>query len=738
MFHKAKPGLWLVFTFGLLLGCRGLPARPIALPASPSGVVVSLDAATGAYQIVTRAPAWTFAGTTGTALTGVKRGSGHDRIGDYDELTFRWTATVPLSGSIRSYKTRPAVLFSLTNAQAMANPQTPFPNFTTFPSNLHPMSYGDSVFSPHHFDLEQTSTPWVLFDDAANTVVVSSAGHFMVSKMVGDGKTSLGNDLNAKLLTVPADFTRQVLLVAGPGIGATIDVWGRALSDLYGKARPANDADPLLKYFGYWTDNGADYYYNYDPALGYAGTLAAVRRQYQQEKIPLAYLQLDSWWYQKSLAGPDGKLGTPKNPKLPHENWNRYGGTLDYSASPALFPNGLAPFQKSLGLPLVVHARWIDPESPYHKAYKISGVAPIDPRWWDDRTAYLSANGVLCYEQDWLNEIFAHSPDMASTPDAGDAFTDNMARASKAKKMSLQYCMATPRFFLQGAKYDNLTTIRASGDRFERGKWNDFVYTSALASALGIWPWADVFKSGETENLLLATLSAGPVGTGDALGKESKANILRAVRTDGVIVKPDAPLVPTDASVLADARGEHTPLVAWTHTDHGALRTAYVFAFTRKGDDTGFQVSPAALGLTSPVWVYDAFTQTARMLPAGQSYRSTVGPTGSSYLIIAPVTRSGIALLGDADKFVSMGRQRITAVQDAPGKLSATVAFAADEPSVTLHGQAPSAPRVTVNGGKASPISYDAATQHFTVAVSPAPEQRAVTVTFSHTAAKRD
>ena len=39
-----------------------------------------------------------------------------------------------------------------------------------------------------------------------------------------------------------------------------------------------------------------------------------------------------------------------------------------------------------------------------------------------------------------------------------------------------------------------------------------------LASALGEWPWTDVFMSSETSNLLLSTLSASMVGVGDALG----------------------------------------------------------------------------------------------------------------------------------------------------------------------------------------------------------------------------
>lgn len=712
-------------------GCRGVPARPITLPSSAAGVTVSLDAATGAYRVVTRAPAWAFAGTVGAALSDVKRKSGHDKIGDFEELTFRWTAAVPFTGAIRNYKNRPAVLFAVSYARAAANPKTPFPNFTTFPPDLHPMSYADGVFSPHRFGLEQTSTPYVLFDDRANAAVISSANHFLISKMVGDARTSLGSDLNGKLAQIPAGFTHRTLLVAGPGIGQTLETWGRALTDLYGKNRPPNDADPLLKRFGYWTDNGADYYYNYDPVRGYAGTLTALREQYKRENIPLGYLQLDSWWYSKSLAGPDGKLGGPKNPRLPPETWNRSGGALDYSASPALFPNGLAPFQKALDLPLVVHARWIDPASPYRQNYRISGVAATDPRWWDDRSAYLAANNIFCYEQDWLNEIYAHSPEFASTVGAGDAFTDNMARATRGKKMTLQYCMATPRFFLQGAKYENLTTIRTSGDRFERGKWNDFVYTSALASALGMWPWADVFKSPETENMLLATLSAGPVGTGDALGKESRTNIMRSVRADGVIIKPDTPLVPTDASILADARAEHTPLVAWTHTDHAALRTAYVFAFTRKGDGAGVTFSPSALGLTGPVWVYDVAARAARLLPPGQSYETTVGPTGTCYSIVAPVTESGLAFLGDLDKFVPTGKTRIPRIKEGPGGLTATVAFAAGESSVTLHGYAPSAPAVTVTGGQAGPVVYAAATRHFSVPVSPIAGRDTVTVTFS-------
>ena len=697
-------------------------AHAAALPPSASGVGVSVDEASGNYTVTDRSPAWTFTGSVGARLSEVTTTQGRDKVGRYQELSFQWQSDQPdhqpYRGTIRRYAARPVLLFSLTAQKAAAKLGTDFPNFTTFPQ-LHSMSYDDGAFSPHVFRLAHTATPWVLFDDKAQTAVLSPASDFIVSQMHGDAQTSLASGLNPELTGIPANFTHSTLLVIGSGIGQTVQTWGQALTDLSGKARPTQDAGRVLKYLGYWTDNGAHYYYNYDKTLGYAGTLLALRRQYQQEKIPIRYLQLDSWWYQKTRTSPEGKPGGPKNASLPEGTWNAYGGTLDYSASPDLFPSGLAAFQTQLGLPLVVHARWIDPASAYHKDYKISGVAPVDPRWWDDRTAYLKDNDVVCYEQDWLSAIYPNSPEMARTLGVGAAFADNMAQATRQEGQTMQYCMATPRFFLQGAKYGNLTTIRTSGDRLERSKWNDFVYTSQLAYAIGSWPWTDVFMSTETDNLLLATLSAGPVGTGDALGNESRDNLLRAVRADGVIVKPDVPLLPTDASVMADAAQMHTPLVAATYTDRGAGRTAYVFAFTRKGDGSAVSFAPAALGVTGPCYVYNGFDKTARRLGAGEAYSDTLGTEGRAFYEIAPVTASGIALLGDAGMFVGTGRQRLPTVKNTPGGLSATVVFAAGETAVTLHGYAAALPHATVTGGTAGPVQFDPATGHFTVTVSP-------------------
>src|SRR6476659_2786231 len=180
----------------------------------------------------------------------------------------------------------------------------------------------------------------------------------------------LVSGISADVEDIPPGFVAMSALVIAPGINRAFETWGRFLTDLAGKKRPANDADFSLKYLGYWTDHGARYYYRFEEALGYVGTLLNVREQFQTMKIRLGYVQLDSWFYQKGHEGSwksDDPLG---------------GGTYLYGASSELFPDGLRAFQKQLGLPLIAHNRWIDERSPYREKYAMSGNVTTDRRLW--------------------------------------------------------------------------------------------------------------------------------------------------------------------------------------------------------------------------------------------------------------------------------------------------------------------------------------------------------------------
>ena len=320
----------------------------------------------------------------------------------------------------------------------------------------------------------------------------------------------------------------------------------------------------------------------------------------------MGYVQLDSWFYPKGREGrwkSADRLG---------------GGTYLYEASQELFPDGLAAFQRTLGLPLIVHNRWIDDNSPYRTEYVISGNVSIDPRLWARWMRYLRAAGVRTYEQDWLSGPAVPARDLGS----GELFMDAMAEAARKEGIALQYCMPLPRHFLQGTRYSNLLTIRTSGDRFKKEHWTSFLFNGRLASALGEWPWTDVFMSSETSNLLLSTLSASMVGVGDAIGSFDWEKLSRVVRADGVIVKPDDSIVPLDASYIEQANDRRRPSIA--SAAHAPWKLGHVIRFCICPGNQGREGSflAGALGYEGPVYAYNYFEkQGAYLQPSGIRHR---------------------------------------------------------------------------------------------------------------------
>ncbi|HEY3413036.1 MAG TPA: hypothetical protein VGM51_08260 [Armatimonadota bacterium] len=696
------------------------------LPASSSGVAVDLEAATGRYTVTSNKPDFTFSGKLSAAPSNVTTKSGRDSAGRYDEISFQWMQDGRIDGSIRRYRDRPIALFTWRTGEANQASPIAFPSFTEIPQGLNVLSYRDVNFSPFAFAPEKGSTPWVLFDGNGNTAVVSPAANFMTASMTGDAKSEITCAIDARVANLPKGFTHKTMLAFGQGINATWEAWGKGLTDFVGVKRPAYDADFYLKHLGYWTDNGAAYYYNYDKALGYEGTLLAVRDEMQRLGIPIRYVQLDSWWYQKTTVnykGEDEKK--PKVASLPEGTWNAYGGLTKYEAHPFVFPDGLDGFHSKVGMPLATHNRWIDVKSPYREKYDIPGLQSTDPKYWEEIIGYIARSGVKMYEQDWLNYTWDYSPRFHTEPYTAAAFLTAMAKACANHGLTMQYCMAQPRFFLQGATYPNLTNIRVSDDRFDRGKWERFLYTSRFASALGEWPWVDTYMSKERDNMLLATLSAGLVGFGDFMGQESVENALMAARPDGVLVKPDASIVPVDASVLSDARKEHKPMVASTYTRHGDRKTVYVFAFRRKGDTENTEFLPSDVGMNTAGYRWYPFDGGVSPVEADTTIRGKLATDDCTFLVLAPTGVSGIAFLGDLGKFVGTGKQRIESISEVPGSLTATVLFAEGEKSVTLHGYSPIGLQ-----SSAGPVSWDAKGGHFTLDVASNGKPR-VTLTIS-------
>ncbi len=647
----------------------------------------------GNWQLRIPEMGWSFSGGVGASLYYATPESGKDKLGEYRQVTFRYPApgTVHIS-SMRLYTARPVAIFSTTWEGDTPN-MAPFPVITQYPALQH-LSF-NGMFAQEDFAnvVPDSATAW--FDGTGKTWVISAATNFMTAETARNSSDAIEGRISGQIPTLPAGFTHETILTWGHGINKTLVAWGTALTDKSGKGRPGNGVDTLLSHLSYWTDNGAFYYYN-PGELPYAESLKAIRAELAGKGIRLGSLQLDSWWY----------------PKGPDNSWFSRSGIWTYTAAPNLFRGELAEFRREVGIPLTTHARWIDAASPYRTEYVMSGDVSIDPKYWEKTATYLKASGVGTYEQDWLG-LAAHTDFNLKDP---DAFLDNMASAMALRGLTIQYCMANPNHFLASSKYSNVTSIRTSQDRFGRERWSHFLYSSRLATAVGAWPFTDVFMSSERDNLLLATLSAGPLGIGDELGKINPENLLMSVRKDGMIVKPDVAVLPTDDTILADAKGVDVPMQAAAWTDFNGLRANYIFGYTR-GANSMLTIDPAKYGISGEAWLYDVLKGEGRLIAPRATWTTDLG-ADVGYFLLTAVGKSGLALTGDKELFVTMGRKRISEASD-DGVVDVTVEFSVGETMRSLSGYSPRPVNVSaVNGRLSSPV-WTASTQTFTVNVRP-------------------
>ena len=669
-----------------------------------NAVLQATLASDGSYSIAFSHAQWKLEGKLPAAVTALRTTEGVDRIGAYRQLSAVWDSGARRA-EIRVYRTQPLALFNDVWLRAGAN-QNPFPSFVSLPRNGFRLSFQKTNFGVYEFGTLGVQGPWTFFDRNQHALLLSPADHFLVSAM--DDAAGGVSRIVPAIAQLPAGFAHGTLIAAGDSINSTFSSWGAALLRLGGKSRPASHADTTLARLGYWTDNFATYYYKFDPKLGYEGTLLAVRDEFRRLNIPLGYMQLDSWFYPKSAA----------------DRWDAGGGTLPYGeyvyrADKQLFPQGLAAFQRELGLPLVTHSRWVAPSSPYHQQYKMSGNVVIDPRYWRSTAEYLHRAGVITYEQDWLDQnaqtaLNLHDPSM---------FLSEMNSAMAAEGMTIQYCMPLPADYMASTLYPAVQTIRTSDDGFRRSRWDEFLYDSRLATAVGLWPFSDNFYTHDLGSVIIATLSGGPVAIADAMGQVDVPNLMATIRGDGVVIKPDQPLLPIESMYLQDAQNPQKPMVAAARTVFASGGAVYVFAYPRRDSGTSLTVPLSDLGLSEPVYAWNWVDRTGELVPAGGSVSMTFA-NGWAYDVLAPVAPDGLALIGDVSKITTLGRERIVSLSERD-RLTATVQFGPSEHAVDLAGYAVRRPAVAAQSGSARLVQYDAQSHAFEVRVSPGVSHKA-------------
>ncbi|XP_067662761.1 uncharacterized protein [Haliotis asinina] len=653
--------------------------------------------------------------------------SGSDFIGKwqatnflYQASTCRFLASIYLytpDSSIFSYNNPPEqfLLFKqtyLTQTNATQAPSVDeiiagFPGFvveeTTVP--LGYMSYGGDMYGDSskafgQFGPEMKITsgirsgPLSIFDrvKTANTLILSPASTFMAANLWYQ-TSSTGNNLYWGIMggvsdIVPGFETSTILYYSNQGINKGFVSWGQILQKMYERDNSFVKSDFTINYLGYWTDNGAYYYYNTEPQKNYQDTILDVATAIKETGIPFRYLQFDSWWYYKGVGD----------------------GVKTWESTPEVFPNGMQWLYNKTGLPISAHNRYWASDTTYArqnggKYYFLienNKALPNDQTFWDDLISNGRKWGLLTYEQDWLNVEFAGVPSLTYDAYLGETWLNQMGRGAAKNGVTIQYCMANSRHLLQGISIPAVTQARASNDYHPGTQQWRIGVTSVFAWAIGITPFKDNFWTttvqpgspykGATEpytelNALVATLSTGPVGPSDMIGKFNKTIIMRSVNSDGLILKPSRPATAIDNMIrrLAWADFDGPDGEVWsTYSDFGGdNKYGIVLAADLQGS---YNMTPCMAGFQgfpeSMVFSAKDPSRLQMLTDAQPLLLSDCTMVDFCLYYVSPVMTFGghqVLIQGELDKWVPMSPQRVVDINVDSNDITVRIAGAESE-----------------------------------------------------------
>ena len=502
--------------------------------------------------------------------------------------------------------------------------------------------------------------PMMLIAPDNRTILVAPLNSFHEQVMAVEGGLRCG--WHGDLDVVPNGFNTELALWSASSPRAALGEWGRELQSRYRTARAGRYDDDLSRHPSYWTDNGAAYWYKTEPGLSTTETLVGTVEDLRARGVPFSTVQLDSWWYPHQTLRPfntDEWLVPPT-------------GLIRWEPRDDVLPDGIPALRAALGdPPLAAHCRHLSSASPYVDEYEcwIDGerAHPVGPelyeRWLDQCVEW----GVETFEHDWLIEAFLGVRGLRESPGRARAWQEGVDRAAGRRDITLQWCMPSPADICQTVTLANVTSIRTSGDHgylVSAGYlWAWFLYTNVFADALGLRPFKDVFhtRSEHAEvEALLSALSTGPVGIGDPLGRADPAMVRRTCRADGVLVKPDTPVMAVDRAFRkwATRRGQ---LLTGTARS-GAVQYVVTLNCTDR-EATG----RVELPVDQRCVVWDWRAQTVELLEPGDGWDVSLDALDWDYRVVAPIV-DGVAVIGDPALYATAGDMRIHHVD--PGSVT--------------------------------------------------------------------
>eukprot|EP00937_MAST-01D_sp_MAST-1D-sp2_P001128 g1128.t1 len=577
--------------------------------------------------------------------------AGSDRFGDFERWSFGWLATsaagaqTAFGTAVRRYSDGATVVFEQSvpggatrtnyknvtfedgkDGQRATTEPLPFLHFPSFaragsPVFAEPGRAGFVTWqgtmvrmpppragAPAASSLGLSSGPVVVFEGMehggrGDALVVSPATHFKGATMLQWADDWVVG-LSGEITEVPAGFSHETIVHAGRGarggVTAAVAGFGAMMQAAHGTRKRR---DPVVEKVGYWTDNGAYYYGDaypqhhdvigdtnpdYNLTCCSKDKLLAAKRALDADALPMAYVQLDDWWYHG-----------------PHPVRNFSGGVKcvrRWELPSDTYPGGLTDLRSKYRAPFLLYGPYFCADNQWNQTlWPVGADAGVPPPaeaegFYTRLFEYGRAHGGVGYEVDFMSNLFLDVPEFRRTLDASTQWQRGMNAAALATNTTVQFCMMQPSDLLNTLAFDAVTNGRASGDYCCADNW-DVGGPSLLFWALGMRPSKDNFWSGDGQkrqpgftetnpgtngelNAILATMSTGPVGPADGAGQHNATRLRRTCAADGTILMPDRPLVPIDATYRQAVS-----------SDERQLRSAAVWS-TRSSSSSSSRASP--------------------------------------------------------------------------------------------------------------------------------------------------
>lgn len=534
---------------------------------------------------------------------------------------------------------------------------------------------------------------------------------------------------------LPPGTSHTTVVIAANGRRNAMYGYGDVLLQLSGKSRHSSDDTFVLSKLGYWIDNGAWAYHHIPTAnwSNYEDFLLSARETWTALKIPFRYAQFDDW--SPTLAGSDWDNGTvwawPPEDVIPDGWTSWFNGTKAVLYNPGWAASSVYREDRE--------------RYPWEWATDGSMAIPVDVGFWDALFKNFSAMEMVMFEQDFLCWYSSKTNLTDSSLTQGLAFLSSMNEAARKAGIELQWCMGSPAHVLASTMMSQVSNMRATGDDSPRNDARNVQVlglSALLIGAAGLGPSRDnVWTSGvqapncndrygrigcSVENVAaettLAVLSGGPYGPSDSPMSFNRSLIMRSCRTDGVLLRADAPISVTDAALRAEFDVPGAQLNLWAAPSGGGLQLGLVSVDLAAGVD--FSTSDAALvssdlPATASYLAYDVWANGGKaptaflpLLTPSQPMHIPARPAPSddqklnfTHLVLSRVLPAGWVWLGEPDKVVpaSSRRAALANISTTPTSLRADVTLASGE-TTAFAALPPSTAMPTMSAFTATPL----------------------------------